>query len=137
MLVIISRFTWELPQVFLGFILCFITNLFGETDSIKFTQGRLMAYVNFMNPNSGISLSCFIIVGSNSNETIVSHEFGHTIQSQYTGWFYLPIIGIPSFLRASVFKLMWSMGYFKSVNYESIWFEKQATQLGKKYYKTI
>ena len=37
-----------------------------------------------------------------SNLRAIKHEYGHTIQSLYLGWFYLFIVGVPSIIRASI-----------------------------------
>jgi hypothetical protein len=52
----------------------------------------------------GISLSFIIFLDDREKERIrsVKHEFGHTKQSFLLGWLYLPIIGVPSIIRASV-----------------------------------
>lgn len=55
----------------------------------------------------GISLSFMIFLSDIdlidlSNLRSIRHEYGHTIQSLWLGWFYLIIVGVPSIIRASI-----------------------------------
>jgi len=52
----------------------------------------------------GISLSFIIFLNCNdlNNQRAIKHEYGHTVQSLYLGWFYLLIVGIPSIIRVSI-----------------------------------
>jgi hypothetical protein len=78
----------------------------------------------------GISLSIFIFLNEKDIEDIssVKHEYGHSLQSFYLGWFYLIIIGIPSALRS----LIWNMFKLKNISYYNGYPEKWADDLGKK-----
>ena len=33
------------------------------------------------------------------------HEYGHCLQSQWLGWLYLPLVGLPSILRVLVWRI--------------------------------
>lgn len=93
---------WQLPQILIGWlILCFV-----NMNEVELINGRLIVYSKFM--RGGISLGRVIIMGlryhNDGVETDEKHEYGHIIQSQYLGWFYLLIIGIPSFLWATFHK---------------------------------
>lgn len=48
----------------------------------------------------GLSLGFFILLDPDIKEGtwIVKHEFGHIIQSRILGWFYVPVVLIPSYL---------------------------------------
>ncbi|MBR6784033.1 MAG: hypothetical protein IKM32_04995 [Clostridia bacterium] len=78
----------------------------------------------------GISLGLFVFVSNKSNERLVRHEYGHTLQSLILGPLYLIVIGIPSFIWAS-------LPYFrrrrkdKSISYYSLYCEHWADILGK------
>ena len=52
----------------------------------------------------GISLSFMIFLDDIdlNNQRAIKHEYGHTVQSLYLGWFYLVIVGVPSIIRASI-----------------------------------
>ena len=95
---------WELPQTLLACII------------IVFIKGKIVKRQTFRNVNifyvkdfpGGISLGRFIILDKrySNNELTIRHEYGHTIQSIYLGWFYLLIIGIPSITRIIIWRLL-------------------------------
>lgn len=99
----IILFIWQLPQNFLGFIL--------SIGGVPFkNQDQTIYFKRFF--NSGVSLGQYIIldkVFKNTNylHNTIDHEIGHSKQSLYLGWLYLPVIGLPSFFRniyARIFK---------------------------------
>lgn len=99
----IILFIWQLPQNFLGFIL--------SRGGFTFkNQGQTICFKRFF--NSGVSLGQYIILDkgfkyANELQNAIDHEIGHSKQSLYLGWLYLPVIGLPSFFRniyARIFK---------------------------------
>ena len=76
----------------------------------------------------GLSLGMFIFRGV-ANESVLPHEYGHTIQNLRFGPSFLFAIGIPSAIR------YWKREFIKDKKslppYYAVWFEGQATQLGK------
>ena len=100
----IILFIWQLPQNFLGFLLSRKASL-----QIK-VKNKTIYYKKFL--NSGVSLGQFIILDNSIQSSkdllnIIFHEIGHSKQSLYLGWLYLPVIGLPSFFRniyARIFK---------------------------------
>ena len=84
---------WQLPQIILGWLLIKRTKAQHEMDykNIQvYTWERVGA----------ISLGAYIIVPTRNSIKLIKHEYGHTRQSLYFGWFYLIIIGVPSFIQA-------------------------------------
>lgn len=57
----------------------------------------------------------------------LAHEWGHTRQSLYLGWLYLPIIGIPSITWAWLHS---SFKCFDTISYYSFFTERWADRLG-------
>ena len=102
----VSRFTWQLPQTLLGWIVAESCNTLGfgggGVESVDYKYGATVTRTN----NSGwgaVTLGSYI-TGSNSiradeNNSLFQHEYGHYIQSQATGIFYLTRYGIPSGLN--------------------------------------
>ncbi|MDR1552838.1 MAG: RHS repeat-associated core domain-containing protein [Prevotellaceae bacterium] len=113
---IVSRFTWELPQTFIGNEWSHIRNITWQVDKVRYFDGA--TYV--INANSkyrmGVTLGSYInidiresydknIYEPNGKFTVINdplfmHEYGHYIQSQEMGWGYLFEVGLPSFFSA-------------------------------------
>jgi RHS repeat-associated protein len=102
---VVSRFTWQVPQTFVGWLVaesCNTLGFGGGVESVDYKYGATVTRTN----NSGwgaVTLSSYI-TGDNSiradaNNSLFQHEYGHYIQSQATGIFYLPRYGIPSGLN--------------------------------------
>jgi hypothetical protein len=111
---------WEFPQNLAGRIVLRVTKAqyqFGYNDADVFSWNR----------RDGISLGRYIFVPSFADDKYIRHEYGHTVQSKYLGWFYLFVIGIPSILWAGCGK-----AYRKKHNasYYSFYTEKWADKLG-------
>ena len=78
--------------------------------------------------NGGMSLGKYIFVPKKGVDMdLVKHEYGHTIQSKYLGWFYLLVIGLPSLIWAWCFE-----EYRRKTNTSYYWFytERWANKLG-------
>lgn len=84
---------------------------------------QILAPWNF----GGLSLGMFILRGA-ANNSVLPHEYGHSIQNLRFGPLYLFAIGIPSAIR------YWKREFTKDKSnlppYDAIWFEGQATKLG-------
>lgn len=111
---------WQLPQNIIGYIVLKVT----MNTRIR-RYGCAEVYV--WRRKDGISLGKYIFVPICADEDYIKHEYGHTIQSRYLGWFYLLVIGIPSLLWAGCGK-----AYRKkhNVSYYSFYTEKWADKLG-------
>ena len=80
----------------------------------------------------GINLGLVIITDDTADADILDHEFGHSIQNALFGIFFPFIVAIPSVIR------YWKRNFDSSKGknlepYDAIWFEGQATKLGKRY----
>lgn len=92
----ILMYIWQLPQNLLGlFLILFYKVGFGCQ---KYTTYKGIKYYAAPQMPSGISLGQCVIFNKEFSESSNSfnHEYGHTRQSKYLGWFYLIIIGLPS-----------------------------------------
>ena len=111
----ILLYVWQLPQNLLGL-------------SIKHTVKAELGYnrIYFWKFHSGLSLGGYIFVNEHCSNYIILHELGHRKQSCILGPLYLLVIGIPSFLWASLRQL----GLFKSKSYYWFYTERWANRLG-------
>ena len=109
----ITRFTWELPQFSLSYMIAQVRVLCGNVDRVDTLEG--VTYVTCCHRKehayTGMSLGCFVQMwlpveiqtdfehyARHYAGKMLLHEYGHTIDSQLWGWLYLPIVGIPSLL---------------------------------------
>ena len=104
-------YLWQLPQNMMGLII----TRFCTRDN-GFWRWNL---------NGSISLGNYVILSWNSGNITLRHEQGHQKQSLYLGWLYLPVIGLPSILWAS----MKCCGLFNDKSYYWFYTEKWADEL--------
>lgn len=86
----------------------------------------------------GCEMGGVFLRDTTSTEHVTWHEAGHSIQTLMFGPLMLPLISIPSFLRYHYRNLVKKLSPEKGRNlppYDAIWFEGQATRLGKRYFK--
>ena len=89
---------WTLPQSILGLITVIII---GAKPCKRWINGVGYDYYvanRFNSSWSGVSLGEFIIFAEDhyADDNSVKHEYGHHIQSNYLGLFYLIVVGLPS-----------------------------------------
>ena len=120
---------WELPQNLLGMI---YSRFAKSTNRFTYKNKKFVVYFCHCF-GSAVSFGKYIIFdtkykGSSKNKLwlMFKHEFGHSMQSLYLGWFYLLLVGVPSILRKIYSKI------FKKSNkwYYSGYPEKWADRLG-------
>lgn len=111
---------WQFPQNLIGLIVA-------RFCKVKFCSHYKDAIVCYWNLKSGLSLGKYIFVHIKADKRTIKHEYGHTIQSKYLGWFYLLVIGLPSLVWAGCGK-----AYRKkhNVSYYDFYTEKWADKLG-------
>lgn len=113
---VISRFTWQLPQTVAGFTIAQACNtaeglgLYAGIESVNYKYGATV--VTHKSKGWGAVTLGSYINGSCSLEadpsnSLFQHEYGHYIQSQGMGLFYLKVIGIPSGLNCLATNKKW------------------------------
>ena len=106
-----SRFIWELPQTLVGWLFSVARALAGRVERVDIFGGITFVSGKARSFGGGVSLGSFIdlwlwLAFPGRDESFVlcdqlcMHEFGHTADSQLFGWFYLPLIGLPSLVSA-------------------------------------
>ena len=114
---------WQFPQILLGgLISLWYRNRWEATG--KYKGVRYMVIPDMR--GGGLSLGDMIFVKKYlaEDKKLYDHEWGHTRQSLYLGWLYLPIIGLPSLVWAMIHKDEWAM------RYHDFYTEKWADKLG-------
>ena len=106
---------WQFPQNILGFLMIKIMR--AKHNGIFFKCPLF---------HSGVSLGNYMIFDYRIYVELndYRHECGHQKQSLYLGWFYLPLIGLPSMMRNILHR-------FINFDYYSLPWEKWADKLGK------
>lgn len=98
------RATWEFPQNGIGFI---VKKICKATLYTTYKDANVYSWKH----RGGMSLGKYIFVPFTEEDSTafavqqyIKHEYGHTVQSKYLGWFYLLVIGLPSLVWAGCFK---------------------------------
>ncbi len=79
----------------------------------------------------GLSLGMFIF----GHKWCTEHEHGHSFQNAVYGPFFITVIAIPSTVRFWIRDIIYRMDKFPKTDYDTIWFEGQATKSGNKYFE--
>jgi len=109
---------WQLPQHLLGLLLIRLLNAErsvwlrkAENYAPGIPYWRFKRDGRFSKFVSGMSLGEIILLpDDNICDITVCHEYGHSVQSLYLGWLYLPVIGIYS----ALFCNLWDRLFHKS-----------------------
>lgn len=128
-------FTWGLPMTLLGCIVALALIITGHKP-IK----NLYGWCFIVNSSGGFNMGPISIASMNPSEYLLKHEFGHSIQNCFMGPFIIFLVVIPSVTR------FWYREYLVRVkgrkysdlpDYDSVWFEGNATKLGEKYFQYL
>ncbi len=128
---VVSRFTWQLPQTIVGDLTASLTNAIGFVNEVNYFHGSTVINTKF--GKGGITFGSYIMgqgmLPDFRDHTFV-HEYGHYLQSQKWGLFYLPAIGIPSLQSAAIDNdsKWWDIG-----DHSVRWFEAEASRNGANY----
>lgn len=109
-------YLWQLPQNIIGLAIGCITSF--KKNPRGYYEWNLF---------SGISLGSYIFLNRLADDSSVSHEKGHQIQSAYLGPLYLLIIGLPSFIWCALH----TYTALSNKDYYSFYTESWADKLGK------
>lgn len=130
-------FTWGIVYTIVGlFVLLYFVLFKYDKISILIIAGRICIRTDGKYWG-GISLGIVYIVDARNSYRLHVHELGHTVQHIMFGPLFIPLVAIPSVIRANLRKKYRKFLYDKNgkyIEYDSVWFEGQATRLGEKYF---
>lgn len=126
-------FTWGLPMTLCGALVALVLLLAGY----KPKKWKYCYYFEVGHNWGGLELGAFFIVNKNSSTYIKNHEHGHAIQNCWFGPLFPFIVAIPSAIRYWWRELLTKCGKTDLPDYDSIWFEGQATRVGTKLVEKI
>ncbi len=95
------QFTWGIIQNIVGLLCLLWLLLTGKHGRI---YGFNEAVITEWERRDSVALGMFVFFGHGRDENaprMLRHEYGHTVQSIILGPFFLPVIGLPSFLWAA------------------------------------
>lgn len=125
---ILSKWTKQSVQAGFGNSIAHILNLSGNVDKVTEKDG-MVALSGVTHGNAAFTIGHYSF-GPNGYEAtwkdnLFVHEYGHYIQSQLFGIFYLPIIAIPSLISASG---------ITGTPHSYHWYEVHASKCGAMYF---
>ena len=128
--------TWGLPMTLFGAIIALGLLVTGHKPKMF---GYFIHFSTRTNDGWGMSGGLFIFTTNDCKDDIqlLSHECGHSSYQQlWFGWLFPFIVGIPSAIRYLYREYLVKSGkkkYSDLPPYDSIWFEKTATEYGAKF----
>ena len=126
------QFTWGIEANLLGLVAFLFCKFVLNWEVTKYYKNIIVSPRN-KEMNSGLSLGIFLFVDKNASDSIKQHEYGHSIQNLIFGVLWIELIAIWSFIRFWYYELMVNKLKLNiNYNYYSIWFERDASALGKR-----
>lgn len=124
------QWSWGLPMTLTGLIVFAICKICG----CRHYWYRNAICIVVASDFGGLELGMFFVRGK-WNDNVCAHEYGHSIQNLWWGPLFPFVIAIPSAARYW-WRRFYNRFLFKKTRkklspYDSIWFEGQATKLGK------
>ncbi len=133
----VSRYTWEGFQTWVGYNYTQFRNTAGKVDRVDYLGGATFATNEKAGKNNGVTMGNYININIKdkvegdftsyaltAHEGLYMHEYGHTVQGQHYGPFFLPYIGIQSLLSANK----------HDGKHKSQWYEREASAYARKYF---
>ena len=123
--------TWGFIMTFLGAIVALILIARGH----KPKRFHYNIYFEFGEDWGGINLGAFFFVNKGATNCTKAHEAGHGLQNLMFGPLFPFVIGIPSLIRCQWREfIVKHRGVTRLPDYDAIWFERNATNYGYKYF---
>jgi RHS repeat-associated protein len=127
-----ARFTWEVRQTSLGNIVSHSRNIAGTVDKVDYYNGATVVDNSEGNGRWGLTLGPYIntsrIGELNEHNQLLNHEYGHVLQSQLLGFYYLGRIAIPSGISGFL-----DYSTNSDHDHDYTWFEIDANKRAYKY----
>ncbi len=126
----VLSFTWGLPMTLVGALTYLILRLSGKKPH-RLGPCRFFCVGQDW---GGLEMGAFFLTDKRPSPRILCHEAGHSIQNILFGPFMPLLVSIPSAIRYWYREIRRRMGKPSKKPYDSIWFERQATELGFRYF---
>ena len=124
----VLNLTWGIPMNLIGALVALGLHIGGKRPT---RHGLCWCYI-VGRGWGGVSLGLVMIVAETSNhDDTKNHEHGHAWQNALYGVFFPFVVAIPSAIR---YWYREKQDPLSLPPYDSIWFEKQATEWGEQYF---
>lgn len=130
----LRSFTWGLPVNIGG---AFISSVLLAAGYSPVRYGRCIRFSVGRGWGGG-SLGVFLFTCRDASERLKMHEHGHSLQNCYYGPLMPLLVNVPSSLRfwyRKAVQKLWPE--HKLPPYDGIWFEAEASEIGKEYIKNM
>ena len=94
---VLLQFTWGILQNLEGLVMFLACKMLG----CKSKKYKNAVVTKWNNKYGSVSLGMFLFVTDDEDETLVAHEYGHSLQSLFLGPLFFFVIGIPSICWAA------------------------------------
>ena len=94
---VLLQFTWGILQNLAGLVMFLACKMLG----CKSKKYKNAVVTKWNNKYGSVSLGMFWFVTDDEDETLVAHEYGHSLQSLFLGPLFFFVIGIPSICWAA------------------------------------
>ena len=122
----ILLWAYQLPQHLLAMLIFVYLNLFrGVKEDIEWKKSRLfIAKTKRLEWGVSLGFYVFLTPAFAGDIRTIQHEYGHTRQSMMLGPLYLLAVGVPSFVRASIWYVFRKLNrdYYKG--YPEAWADR-------------
>lgn len=126
----ILNIIWGLPMTLIGGLISLVLLILGKKP--KRYHGAI--YFEVGHGWSGVNFGLFFVCAEDVDESVKSHEFGHSLQNCMFGPLMPILVSVPSVMRYWYRKLRYhSKGLKPPTEYDDAWFEGQATEWGNDY----
>ena len=128
---VVNKWTWGFRNTVVGNLTSQFFNTIGRVDHVSFLEGAtvLSGATSQSNYGGAFTIGSYILgpkgMRADWRDHLFVHEYGHYIQSQHLGLFYLSLVGIPSVVNDK-------LGWGGSHDYR--WYEINANHLGAQYF---
>lgn len=123
-------FTWGLPLTLVGLFVAAVLMIAGH----KPKRWGYCWYFEIGENWGGVELGVVFLANKGASEHLKNHEHGHALQNCYFGFAMPFMVCIPSAVRYWYREIVMRVNPKKQLpDYDSIWFEGQATKIGTEF----
>ena len=125
---VLNKLTFGLKNTIYGNTIANVSNWLGLVDNVSFQDGAIAISGVTCNGTSAFTVGPYIMGPKNFTadwrDHLFVHEYGHYLQSQFIGLFYIPVVAAPSLVSFLT----------DNEHHRDRWYEKNATILGGLYF---